>query len=110
MTHLSAYRIMWIMALFDLPVGTPSERKKASGFRHFLLDQGFEMVQFSVYARFALSKEKAEAITRHVGSAVPPYGKVDILYFTDKQYSQIISYRGKNESRFPKNPEQLALF
>jgi len=110
MTHLSAYRIMWIMALFDLPVVTKPERKRANDFRHFLLDQGFEMVQLSVYARFAATKEKAESIARKVGKAVPPHGKVDILYFTDKQYSQIVSYRGKSESVLPKNPEQLALF
>ncbi|GGZ32964.1 CRISPR-associated endonuclease Cas2 [Asticcacaulis endophyticus] len=110
MTHLSAYRIMWIMALFDLPVVTKPERKRATAFRNFLLDQGFEMVQFSVYARFSFSKEKAEVITRKVGKAVPAHGKVDILYFTDKQYQQIVSFRGKNESFLPKNPEQLALF
>ena len=110
MTHLSAYRIMWIMALFDLPVVTKPERKRASDFRNFLLDQGFEMVQFSVYARFAISKEKAEVITRQVGRAVPTCGKVDILYFTDKQYQQIVSFRGRGESFLPKNPEQLALF
>ncbi len=87
MTHLSAYRIMWIMALFDLPVVTKPERKRATAFRNFLLDQGFEMVQFSVYARFTISKEKAEVITRKVGKAVPASGKVDIFVF----YRQAIS-------------------
>ena len=77
-----------------------------SGIAEILLDQGFEMVQLSVYARFAATKEKAESIARKVGKAVPPHGKVDILYFTDKQYSQIVSYRGKSESVLPKNPER----
>jgi CRISPR-associated protein Cas2 len=110
MAHLSAYRIMWIMALFDLPVVTSAERKRAGKFRLFLLDQGFEMVQLSVYARFAFSREKAEVITKKIGKAVPPHGKVDILFFTDKQYSQIVSFRGESESILPRNPEQLALF
>lgn len=46
---LSAYRIVWIMALFDLPVGTKPERTRATKFREFLLDEGFTMMQFSCY-------------------------------------------------------------
>src|SRR5690606_17027170 len=49
MPKLSGYRLMWMMAMFDLPVLTKPERKRAADFRKFLLDQGFEMVQFSVY-------------------------------------------------------------
>ena len=108
--QLSGYRIMWIMALFDLPVATAIERKRATGFRNHLLDMGFEMVQFSVYARFASGQERADAITRQIGDAVPPGGKVDILYFTDKQYERIVSYRGQSHGPMPKKADQLTLF
>lgn len=110
MRALSGYRLMWVMTLFDLPVVTKPERKRATAFRNFLLDQGFEMVQFSVYARFASGRERAESITRKIGAAVPTDGKVDILYFTDKQYEQIVSYRGKSQGPRPIRPDQLALF
>jgi CRISPR-associated protein Cas2 len=110
MPKLSGYRLMWVMALFDLPVVTKAERRRATQFRNFLLDQGFEMVQFSVYARFASARERAEAIARKIGAAVPQDGKVDILFFTDKQYEQIVSYRGKTAAPRPGRPEQLALF
>ena len=110
MAALSGYRLMWVMALFDLPVVTKPERKRATAFRNFLLDQGFEMVQFSVYARFAAGRERAETLTRKIGAAVPSDGKVDILYFTDKQYEQIVSFRGKSAGPKPKRHEQLALF
>ena len=56
---LSGYRLMWMMVLFDLPVLTKRERKDASDFRKFLLDQGFEMCQLSVYMRFCAGKEQA---------------------------------------------------
>lgn len=110
MAALSGYRLMWVMALFDLPVTTKSERKRATAFRTFLVDQGFEMVQFSVYARFAPGRERAEALARRIGGAVPAEGKVDVLFFTDKQYEQIVSFRGKNQPSRPEKPEQLALF
>jgi CRISPR-associated protein Cas2 len=107
---LSAYRILWIMALFDLPVLTKTERKRATKFRQFLLDEGFSMMQFSCYIRFTAGKEQAEAITKRVGRAVPNPGKVDVIWFTDKQYENIQSYRGKASRARPSRPDQLALF
>ena len=47
-----------MMVLFDLPVMTKKERKAATDFRKFLLDQGFEMAQYSVYMRFCAGKER----------------------------------------------------
>lgn len=107
---LSAYRIVWIMALFDLPVGTKTERRRATKFRDFLLDEGFLMMQFSCYIRFSGGKEYAEAITRRVGQACPKTGKVDVIWFTDKQYTNIRTFRGTNRDPKPAKPDQLALF
>ncbi len=109
-TAVSGYQIMWVWAMFDLPVTLPKERKRATQFRKDLLDLGFEMVQFSVYNRFTSSKRKAENLARKVGKLVPPHGKVDILFFTDKQYELIQSYRGKNESELVQKPDQFELF
>ena len=101
---------MWIWTMFDLPVTTRKERRRATRFRNDLLDQGFEMVQFSVYNKFTASKERAESLAKEIGRLVPPHGKVDILFFTDRQYELIQSYRGKSESRMAKKPSQLELF
>ena len=110
MRHLSGYRIVWLMVLFDLPVMTPEERKAATGFRNYLLDEGFQMAQFSVYLRCTPSKEAASAYVHRIESAVPGDGKVDILQFTDRQYENIICFRGKIRDSAPKKPAQLLLF
>lgn len=107
---LSGYRIMWLVVLFDLPVGTKKERKTASGFRLKLLDLGFEMSQFSVYLRFCASKEQAESYERKIEQFMPPSGKVHIMAITDKQYENIRTYRGRKREQSPQNPNQLALF
>ncbi|MFC2331310.1 MAG: CRISPR-associated endonuclease Cas2, partial [Treponema sp.] len=39
---------MWIFCMFDLPTNTKPQRKRASEFRKNLLEDGFEMMQFSV--------------------------------------------------------------
>jgi CRISPR-associated protein Cas2 len=109
MTQLSAYRILWIQVLFDLPVSTKKGQKKATKFRNFLLDCGFSMVQFSAYHRFCASKEYADKYIKAIEKEVPENGKVQILVFTDKQYENIISFYGKKKEIL-KNPEQYELF
>jgi len=98
------------MVMFDLPVTSDAERKAATAFREQLLDDGFEMSQFSVYTRFCSGREQAETHVRRLGPSVPDGGKVDILFFTDKQYERMISYsRGKRQPG-RQNPDQLAMF
>lgn len=107
---LSGYRVMWVMALFDLPVLTIDERRRATKFREFLLDQGFCMMQLSCYIKFTAGKDQADAVARRIGEVVPSGGKVDIIYFTDRQYEAIQSYRGVGQSSRPPKPDQLQLF
>ena len=106
---LSGYRIMWILVMFDLPVMIKVERKRATEFRNFLLDEGFEMSQFSVYLRHTPSREKANAIAKRVIKKVPPAGKVSILFFTDKQFGEIMSYYNCKTQPMQKNPDQYTL-
>lgn len=107
---LSGYRILRVMALFDLPVLTKPERKRATKFREFLLDEGFTMMQFSCYIRFTAGKEQTETLTRRIGAHVPNPGKVEVLWFTDKQYQNIRSFRGRGSQPRPGRPDQLTLF
>lgn len=107
---LSGYRMMWLYVMFDLPVGTPGERKAATKFRKFLLDEGFEMAQFSVYLRFAESKEAAETYIKHIRASLPLKGKVHIVTVTDKQYGNARIFTGNKGEQRPSNPDQLTLF
>ncbi len=101
---------MWMMVIFDLPVLTKRDRKSATKFRKFLLDQGFDMCQLSVYLRFCAGKEQAGVYTRRVQSALPESGNVQILFFTDKQYENVVSFDGHRRRPANKNPEQFVLF
>ena len=96
--------------MFDLPVGTRAERKAATKFRHFLLDQGFEMAQYSVYLRFAESREAAETHIAGIGGAWPGRGKLHIVTITDKQYANARIFTGRNREQRDEIPEQLTLF
>jgi CRISPR-associated protein Cas2 len=109
-TQLSGYQLMWIFVMFDLPVTSKEQARAATKFREFLLDEGFEKSQFSVYARFCNGKEQFETYMRRVEAHLPDRGDVHILSFTDRQYENIVRYSGQRRKRQRKNPDQLALF
>ena len=107
--ELSGYRIMWMLVMFDLPVGTKKERKAAGLFRKHLHNLGFEMAQFSIYYRVMGSKEVAERYLRQIEEKVPVDGSVNILTVTDKQYENMVCFTGKEKSE-PPEIKQLTLF
>ena len=107
---LCGYRLLWVLVMFDLPVGTPEERKVASDFRNDLLDLGFERCQYSVYLRFVEGRDQADTYVRRVQNALPGGGKVYVLFFTDKQYAGIIRFENRKRRKPLKNPEQFELF
>ena len=109
-SFLSGYRLMWIFVMFDLPVGTKKQMREATRFREFLLDQGFEMSQFSVYARFCNGKDSYDTHLKRIERNLPEKGEVHVLTFTDKQYETIVRFSSQRRKRPRKNPDQLALF
>lgn len=106
---MSGYRAMWMMVMFDLPVVEKQERRAATRFRQYLLDEGFSMAQFSVYYRYMATKEIGEAIANRIMEKLPSQGHVEMLMITDKQYENIKSFHGKRHKAKEKH-EQLQLF
>ncbi|MCV6600080.1 MAG: CRISPR-associated endonuclease Cas2 [Cohaesibacter sp.] len=109
-TFLSGYRVLWILVMFDLPTDTKKQRKAATRFREFLLNEGFERSQFSVYARFVSGKEGFDARVRKIERNLPTEGDVQILQFTDKQYENMIRFYDQGRQKNRKKHDQLVLF
>lgn len=109
-TYLSGYQLMWMYVLFDLPVVEKQERKDATAFRNFLLDEGFQMSQYSVYNRLLSGKEAVEKYSRRIFERLPEEGKVDIICITDKQYENILSFVSRKGNSKKKQGDQLLLF
>jgi CRISPR-associated protein Cas2 len=108
-TSLSGYRIMWMITLFDLPVVTKPDRKRAAAFRKFLLKQGFQMMQFSVYIKHCKDQVQIERLAVAIAHEVPIKGTCDIVTITDKQYENIVTFYGDVRVG-RKNPGNLTLF
>jgi CRISPR-associated protein Cas2 len=101
---------MWVLVLFDLPTDTKDAKKAYSIFRKFLLEQGFLMLQFSVYARTAASEEAADAKLGRVQRHLPKDGEVRIMMLTDKQFARMRVFYGKRRRATEQAPSQLEFF
>jgi CRISPR-associated protein Cas2 len=106
----SGYKLMWMMVMFDLPTNTKKDRHKASKFRRELLELGFEMNQYSVYLRFCGDRSKLRPYINAVKTLAPSSGKISLLFFTDKQFSDTINIHNREISQPAGEPEQMTLF
>ena len=88
-------RFMRILVFFDLPVKTPSERRKATQFRSFLLNDGYHMVQYSVYARVCNGVDSVQKHRERLKVHLPDNGSIRMLVITEKQYESIEILLGK---------------
>ena len=101
---------MWIIVLFDLPTDTKVARKKYTRFRKYLLQDGFTMMQYSVYMRHSSSDENAQVHAKRVKCQLPDDGEVRIIKITDKQFGKIEVYYGKKRIPVETAPHQLQFF
>jgi CRISPR-associated protein Cas2 len=106
----SGYRAVWILVMFDLPTDTKKARKDYTHFRKKLMQDGFSMIQFSVYIRHCASEENADVHFKRVKSFLPPNGEVRLLKVTDKQFERMQIFWGIKRKPTPPAPSQLELF
>jgi CRISPR-associated protein Cas2 len=109
--RIEGLKYMWMMVMFDLPTETPEMRREAGRFRNFLMDIGFTMAQYSVYMRFTGTRENSQKYIRMIKNNNPQTGDVNILFFTDTQFGEIIHLDQMNEADIlASRPSQLMLF
>lgn len=86
---MSDDRFMKIMVFFDLPIITKSQKKEYSRFRKCLINDGFIMLQYSVYCRTTRNNDDAKKHISRLRTFIPSEGSVRVLTITDKQYNSM---------------------
>ena len=82
-------RYMRLLVLFDLPVVTRAERRAYTVFRRFLINDGYDMIQFSVYGRIVNGNDAEQKHLRRLVDNLPPEGSVRCLSVTEKQFASM---------------------
>lgn len=82
-------RYMRLLVFFDLPVVTKAERRAYTVFRRFLINDGYDMIQFSVYGRILNGNDAEEKHMKRLIDNLPPDGSVRCLTVTEKQFASM---------------------
>ena len=96
-------KYMRLFVMFDLPTITVDERRDANHFRKFLIQDGFYMMQYSVYVRICNGLESVQKHENRVKFEVPHQGSVRILHITENQYAAMSIICGDPKSEIDKN-------
>jgi CRISPR-associated protein Cas2 len=80
---------MRLMVFFDLPMVTKSEKRAYTLFRRFLLNDGYDMMQYSVYGRILNGVDAEQKHMQRLVQNLPPEGSVRVLSVTEKQFASM---------------------
>ena len=103
-------RFMRLMVFFDLPVKKKEQRREATRFRNFLLSDGYDMIQLSVYSRVCRGQDAADKHLSRLNGHLPPEGCVRVLQVTEQQYSRMKILVGLAKPAEARAVQQLLLF
>lgn len=100
---------MWLFCFFDLPVKTKAQRRAATRFRNYLLADGYNMLQYSVYVRIIREQEGADKHLARMARIMPSEGGVRSLQVTERQYARMKVLLGTRKSHEKPAGDQLLL-
>jgi CRISPR-associated protein Cas2 len=103
-------RFMRLLVFFDLPTVTRAEKRAYTLFRRFLLKDGYDMIQWSVYGRVVNGFDDTETHIKRLSANLPPEGSVRLLQVSEKQFAQmklLVGLPKKQEKKV--NAAQLVL-
>lgn len=89
---------MRIMVMFDLPMETSKERRNYRKFRKELLNEGFLMMQYSIYVKVCNSRESASFTESRLKRFIPKIGLIQTMMVTEKQYNDMHFLIGERSS------------
>lgn len=95
-----SYKFMRLLIMFDLPMDNNGEKREYSIFRKYLIENGFLMLQYSIYVRICTNQSMADAYMNKINDNLPSDGNVRGLIITEKQYEKMKLFLGnksKNE-------------
>lgn len=89
---------MRVIVMFDLPTDTSMDRRHYRWFRKFLIDEGFVMMQESVYTKICLNMHAVNKVEFSIQKNRPPKGIVQVMNVTEKQFAAMKLVVGESDS------------
>lgn len=98
--------------MYDLPTQTIADKRSYQLFHKFLIKDGYDMLQYSLYSRICNSQVVADKHIARLKFNLPNVGNVRLLQVTEKQYASMEFLVGDmtNFEKITANNKQLFLF
>lgn len=104
----NGYERMKIICMFDLPIDSNEEKRAYRLFRKSLIENGFIMIQYSIYVRTCPNREFAKKFIPKLKKVVPVKGNVRLITVTEKQYNDMeIIVGSKNDNELVINESRI---
>lgn len=85
--------------MFDLPSETKIEQRNYRVFRRHLLENGFVMLQYSIYYRSLPNRSSLKKYESILKRYVPQGGNVRLLYVSETQFQDMILLAGSRSKQ-----------
>lgn len=100
---------MRTIVFFDLPNVYYKDRKNYQKFHKFLVNDGYIMLQESVYSKIALNLQQAELNINKIKKNSPQKGVIQVMNITEKQYADIEFIIGKPQTNVIDSEDRLII-
>lgn len=89
---------MRVIVMFDLPTDTSMDRRHYRWFRKFLINEGFIMMQESVYTKICLNMHAVNKVELNIQKNRPPKGIIQVMNVTEKQFASMKLVVGESDT------------
>lgn len=100
---------MRTIIFFDLPNVYTNDKRNYTKFRRFLINEGFIMMQESVYSKLMMNAQQIQLLIQRIKRNAPKKGIIQVLNVTENQYAQIEYIIGSNNTKILDNEERLVI-
>jgi len=102
-------RIMRTIVFFDLPNIYAKDKRNYLLFRKFLINEGFIMMQESVYSKIVMNSQQSQLLVERLRRKAPKKGLIQVLTITEKQYAQIEFIIGDSNTKIINSGDRLVV-
>lgn len=102
-------RALRLMIMFDLPTLTAMDRRNYRQFRKKLLQDGFTMMQESIYTCILIDRQAANLLNNKISLYAPKKGLVQSLIVTEKQFASMNFLTGEKDTSEENTFERLTV-
>lgn len=102
-------RVVRTIVFFDLPNVYLKDKRNYLLFRKYLLNEGFIMMQESVYSKIVLNQEQAKLLIERLRKKAPKKGIIQVLTITERQYAKIEFISGESNTKIINSEDRLVV-